>query len=177
MIIEVKGDLLLSSAHAIAHAVAPNDTFRGGLALSLREKWPSMYKDFRQYGQRTHPHQGSIWAWAGPPRGPHGGVCIIALLAQQGGFEHGARLGPASVGAIDRALKDLRVFIEREKIRSLALPRLCSGVGGVEFGSVLPLIREHLGDAGIPVYLYTEFDKGVKAAERSQAGGPSEAPT
>ena len=36
MIHEVEGDILLSSAHAIAHGVAPNDDFRSGLAHALR---------------------------------------------------------------------------------------------------------------------------------------------
>jgi len=169
MIIEVTGDILLSSAHAIAHGVSPNDPFHSGLALSLREKWPSMYKDFRHYGQTTHPHQGTIWAWAGAGEGPHGSVRIIALLTQEGGFEHGSRPGPASLSAINHALKDLRLFIERENIRSLALPRLCSGVGGMDFDHVLPLIRQHLGNLGIPVYLYSTYHKGLQAAESAPA--------
>jgi O-acetyl-ADP-ribose deacetylase (regulator of RNase III) len=47
MIKEVAGDILLSKAGAIAHGVAPHDDFKQGLALSLREHWPGMYKDFR----------------------------------------------------------------------------------------------------------------------------------
>ena len=41
MIKEVHGDILLTSAQAIAHGVAPNDHFDRGLALSLRENYPS----------------------------------------------------------------------------------------------------------------------------------------
>ena len=44
MIYEVSGDILLSEARAIAHGVAPNDNFATGLALSLREHWPALYK-------------------------------------------------------------------------------------------------------------------------------------
>ncbi len=48
MIYEVSGDILLSEARAIAHGVAPNDNFANRLpALSLREHWPALYKDFR----------------------------------------------------------------------------------------------------------------------------------
>ena len=47
MIYEVSGDILLSDARAIAHGVAPNDNFTTGLAFSLREHWPALYKDFR----------------------------------------------------------------------------------------------------------------------------------
>jgi O-acetyl-ADP-ribose deacetylase (regulator of RNase III) len=47
MIKEVSGDLLYTSAEAIAHGIAPNDHFDSGLALSLREHFPDLYKDFR----------------------------------------------------------------------------------------------------------------------------------
>ena len=42
MIHEVSGDILLTKAQAIAHGVSPNDHFDQGLALALREKWPTM---------------------------------------------------------------------------------------------------------------------------------------
>jgi O-acetyl-ADP-ribose deacetylase (regulator of RNase III) len=38
MIREVKGDILLSRAEAIAHGVASFDHFDSGLALSLRQE-------------------------------------------------------------------------------------------------------------------------------------------
>ena len=49
MIHEVSGDILLSKAHWIAHGVGVDDDFKSGLALSLRERFPSLYKDFRHY--------------------------------------------------------------------------------------------------------------------------------
>ena len=65
MLKEVEGDLLLSKAAAIAHGVAPNDPFSQGLALSLREQWPALYKDFRHYCQTYHPKPGDLWTWMG----------------------------------------------------------------------------------------------------------------
>ena len=55
MLKEVSGDILLTGAEAVAHGVAPNDNFASGLALSLRERWPAMYKDFRHYSQTFTP--------------------------------------------------------------------------------------------------------------------------
>lgn len=62
MLKEVTGDILLSTAAAIAHGVAPNDNFKQGLALALREQWPGMYKDFRHYCQTYNPKPGSAWS-------------------------------------------------------------------------------------------------------------------
>jgi O-acetyl-ADP-ribose deacetylase (regulator of RNase III) len=161
------GDILLSSAQAIAHGVAVNDPFHSGLALALREKWPAMYKDFRHYCQSSHPKSGSIWAWAGAGAGEHGSVRIVALFTQEGGFEHGAKPGPAHLSHVNHALKELHGWIEQEKITSLALPRLSTGVGGLTWESVSPLIRQHLGSVKIPVYVYSTYHKGVKAAEKA----------
>ena len=41
MIKEVSGDIMLSKAQVIAHGVAPHDHFDNGLALSLRQDYPS----------------------------------------------------------------------------------------------------------------------------------------
>ena len=65
MLKEVAGDILQSKADMVAHGVAPNDGFTNGLALSLRQQWPAMYKDFRHYCQTFTPKTGELWAWAG----------------------------------------------------------------------------------------------------------------
>jgi O-acetyl-ADP-ribose deacetylase (regulator of RNase III) len=159
---EVTGDILLSSAQAIAHGVAPNDPFHSGLALALREHWPAMYKDFRHYCQTDHPKPGSLWAWSG--MGAAGPIRIVSLMTQEGGYEHGARPGKATSAHVNHALKALHAWIEHERVQSLALPRLCTGVGGMDWNEVFPLIRQHLGTLKIPVYVYSTYHKGEKPA-------------
>jgi len=160
MIHEVSGDILLTKAHAIAHGVAPNDHFDSGLALALRERWPSMAKDFRHYAHQTHPKPGELWMWSGV-----GDVHIINLLTQEGEHGHGTRPGKASVPNVHHCLKRLRHLVEKEQIKSLALPKLATGVGGLQWSEVHPLIEESLGDLGIPIYLYTTYHAGVAAKE------------
>jgi O-acetyl-ADP-ribose deacetylase (regulator of RNase III) len=172
MIYNVSGDILLSGAEAIAHGVAPNDPFHSGLALALREKWPATYKDFRHYCQTDHPRPGSIWAWSGVGDHEHATARLVALLTQEGGYDHGAKPGKASASNVNHALKDLHAWVEREGIRSLALPKLCTGVGGMAWDAVEPLIRQHLGALKIPVYVYTAYHKGVRAQEGHAAGKP-----
>lgn len=155
MIHQVTGDILLTKAQALAHSVAPNDHFDQGLAMALREKWPALAKDFRHYAHQTHPKPGEIWTWGGF------GVRIFCLLAQEGDHGHGAKPGRASVANLNHCLRRLRHDVEQEQVESLALPRLCTGVGGLEWSEVEPLIRTHLGDLKIPIYLYTHYERGV----------------
>lgn len=160
MIREVSGDILLSKAQAIAHGLAPNDPCNQGLALSLRERWPGMYKDFRHYCQTQHPQAGGLWAWMGAD-GKH----IVSLFTQEGAYDHGSKPGPAHVESVNKALRELHAFAQKEKISSLALPRLATGVGRLDWAQVRPLIDKHLGDLGIPVVIYTTFHAGQAADE------------
>lgn len=160
MIHEVSGDILITKAQAVAHGVAPNDHFDSGLALHLREKWPSMAKDFRHYAHQTHPKPGELWVWGGV-----GGVRIYCLMTQDGEVAHGGTPGRASLPNVNHALKRLRHELEKEKIRSVALPKLATGVGGLEWKDVKPLVEQHLGDLGIPVFVYTTYHAGQQANE------------
>lgn len=160
MIHEVAGDILLSKANAIAHGIAPHDPMSQGLALSLRERFPSMHKDFHHWCSVQHPKPGEAWAWAGA-----GGVRIISLLTQEGGYGHGARPGKASVKHVSDSLRALAKMVAQEDIKSIALPRLATGVGGLDWDEVKPVIENRLGELGIPVYVYTTFHAGVAAKE------------
>jgi O-acetyl-ADP-ribose deacetylase (regulator of RNase III) len=160
MIYEVTGDILLSESEVIAHGVAPEDNFTNGLALSLREQWPAMVKDFRHYCQVSHPKPGEVWVWGGP-----GGKRIVNLMIQAPATHHGGHPGRATTVNVNHVLRELRKLIESEGYPRVALPRLATGVGGLSWGEVQPLIQQHLGDLSIPIYVYTEFHKGMKADE------------
>lgn len=159
MIKEVNGDILLSDAQVIAHGVAPNEHFKSGLALSLREAFPGLYKDFRQYCHRTHPKPGDIWKWGSEER------VIVNLMTQEPPISEHSNPGRASIVHVNQVLRDLAKLIEKEQIESVALPRLATGVGGLDWDEVRPVIYHFLEGVDAKVYLYTQFTKGVKAAE------------
>ncbi len=160
MITKVTGDILLSGAQAIVHGVAPHDHFNQGLALALREQFPAMAKDFRHFCHQQNPKSGGAWLWAGPER------VIINLMTQEAAADERAHPGKATTSHISHALKALRKIIEDENITSLALPRLATGVGGLSWDEVEPLIEQALGDLEIPVIIYETYAKGEKAAEK-----------
>ena len=160
MIHEVEGDILLTGAQAIAHGVAPNDPMNQGLALSLHERYPAMHKDFHHWCHQQHPKPGEAWAWGGAE-----GVRIVNLLTQEGGYGGGNKPGKASEPNVNHALRALKKIIQKEGFTSVALPRLATGVGGLEWSQVKPLIESQLGDLDIPIYVYVTFHAGQKAVE------------
>jgi len=160
MIHEVEGDILLTKAQVIAHGVAANDPMKQGLALSLHERYPAMHKDFHHWCHQAHPEPDAAWVWGGTD-----GVRLVNLITQEGGHDAGSHPGKASGASVNHALRALKKIIIKEKFSSVALPRLATGVGGLRWEQVKPLIEAQLGDLDIPVYLYVVFRAGKQAAE------------
>ena len=162
MIQLVSGDILLSQAQAIAHGVAPFDHFNQGLALALREQWPAMVKDFRHWCHNQNPKPGEVWQWVGA-----GGHRIFNLLTQESAESgKGGHPGRANLEHVNHALKVLRRVADSEGITSLAIPRLATGVGALEWGPVKELVESHFANATYPVFLYHDSHKGVSASEK-----------
>ncbi len=156
----VSGDILKTGAQMIAQGVAPEDHFNQGLALSLRELYPAMAKDFRHYCKVSHPKPGEVWLWAGAD-----GKRIANLMTQEPAPSKQGHPGKATRHNVNQTLRNLRTEIGKEGIESVALPRLATGVGGMAWEEVLGLIEKHLGDLEIPIYVYERYEKGVEAEE------------
>lgn len=159
MIYDVTGDILKTRAAALAHGIAPDDDFNQGLALALHTAWPAMVKDYRHYAHSHGAKAGDAWIWSGP------GARVVNLLTQEPKGDHGAHAGKATTHNVRHALKALRKIVERESLSSLALPRLATGVGGLDWATVRPMIEEALGDLSVPVYVYATYHPGVAADE------------
>jgi len=87
------------------------------------------------------------------------------LITQEGGYEHGSKPGKASVSSVNHALRALKKLIAIEALSSVALPRLATGVGGLEWDDVHPLIMDQLADTNADIFVYRQYVPGKKAAE------------
>jgi O-acetyl-ADP-ribose deacetylase (regulator of RNase III) len=160
MIHLVEGDILLSKAQVIAQSVSINDPMDKGLALQLHNMYPSMHKDFHHWCHQHNPEAGDAWAWVSAE-----GKYIVNLITQEKADSHGHRHGVAKLGHVQHSLKALTKIIEKEGFTSLALPRLSTGTGGLDWTDVLPLIEKKLGDLNIPVYVYATYHANQVANE------------
>ena len=140
--------------------MAPDDHFNQGLARSLRERYPAMAKDFRHYCKVSGPKPGDIWLWGGAD-----GKRIANLLTQEPAPSKQGHPGKASTKYVNQALRHLRAEIDTEGFTSVALPRLATGVGGLDWPDVMALIDKHLGDLDIPVYVYEVYHADAQAEE------------
>ncbi len=165
MIKEVAGDILMTKADLLAHGISAQDPFDSGLALALRERWPSLVRDYRHDTRSKAIAAGEVWAWSGVQEG--GGVRKIINLVTQDTLGQGpsAKPGKASIENVRHALQNLAKYVRAEKISSVALPRLATGVGGLDWNDVRPLVLQYLGDLGVPVIVYTTYHKNMQANE------------
>lgn len=166
MIHELTGDLLLSKADVLAHGVAPDDDFKNGLALALRERFPAMYKDFRHWCKTQHPKAGSAWLWRGVD-GAGKPVRIVALLTQEPPAHAGGHPGKAHTEYVNHALHELKKLLlaEKEAVHTVAMPAIATGVGGIEWQHVAPLLRTQLAGLPVQVFVYTHYTPGVAGKE------------
>ena len=160
MLNPVTGDILLTKAEASAHGIAPNDDFKQGLALALRERFPSMVKDFRHWCHAQNPKAGEAWIWSGV--GPEGNaVRVINLLTQEPAPSVGQHPGKASLTNVNHALHSLKKLIVDEGLKSVALPRLATGVGALDWNDVHPLLNKVLDDVDCEFYVYATYKPDV----------------
>jgi len=160
MIKYVSGDILLSKADAVAHGIAPHDDFKQGFALSLREMWPSMYKDFRHFCKTKSPKTGELWSWKGPQS-----PIIYNMFTQAPPKSEGSHPGRATESNVLHSLKNLAKTVKSEGIKSISITKVATGVGGLDWKDVKPLIENHLSDLDVNVYVYETYQKDVKAEE------------
>lgn len=53
----------------------------------------------------------------------------------------------------------------RSRPLGIAPPRIATGVGDLDWSEVKPLVQSHLGGLKIPLFVSTEYHKGVAAKE------------
>jgi O-acetyl-ADP-ribose deacetylase (regulator of RNase III) len=162
MIKEVSGDIMMSKAELIAQSVAPYDHFDSGLALSLRERTPALFKEFRHFCNTDHPKPGAVWLWKNKTS-----AHVLNLLIQDApaGSNHSGRPGKAFLPALNHALQEMKKVAVQKGYHSIALPKLATGVGGLDWEEVRDLIYKVLGDLDAEVYVYSTYVKGLVAGE------------
>lgn len=160
MIYKVEGDILLSKANAIVQGVGVNDPMDKGLALALHNRYPDMCKDFNRWCHQHNTRPGEAWLWVGTNN-----IRIVNLIIQDAIDSHDYPLGKATLSNIKHGLDALVKIILKEKIASIAIPKLATGSGDLDWDDVWPLIENSLINIDIPVCVYVGYHPGQKAQE------------
>lgn len=144
MIREVHGDILTADAEALVNPVNTEGVAGAGLALQFRRKYPVMYREYVRACQPGRMHTGRVICHTIAP--PH--RFVISFPTKQ------AWRQPSKLEWIDEGLTDLALVIDYLSIRSIAIPPLGCGLGGLQWADVRELFEQRLGDLEVDVMLY-----------------------
>ena len=161
MIYYVKGDILLSKAQAIVQGVGINDPMDEGLALELRNRYPQLQKDFNLWCYQHDTKPGEAWMWVS-----HDTVRFINLITHESvQIDSNHHYYKATLNNIRHALGELAKIVRHKKLTSIALPKLGTGSGDLDWDDILPLIEYYTNELDTAVYIYVEFLPGEAAHE------------
>lgn len=143
----VQGNLLLADAEAIVNTVNTVGVMGKGIALAIKDTYPEVFRAYAAACQRGEVQIGRMLV--SENTGTAGPRWIIHFPTKRH-WRHPSRLEWIRAG-----LEDLRRTIEAMGIRSIAIPPLGCGQGGLNWEDVRPLIEAALGDlAAVDVQVY-----------------------
>ena len=156
MITYVIGDLFHSPAKVLVNTVNVVGVMGKGVALMFKEAFPDNFRAYENACKRKEIHIGRMFVTE--RQNLIGPKWIINFPTKQ----HWRN--PSKIEWIEEGLEDLKRIIIENNIKSLAIPPLGSGNGGLEWVNVRPRIEaalENLRDVQIVVYEPTDQYQNV----------------
>src|SRR5437764_1216235 len=160
----VRGDLFANrfKAEALAHGCNCQGSMGAGIATGFRDRYPEMFAEYRRRckAQPREFNLGDVFLWQAEDR-----PWVFNLGTQEGVWR--AR---ASYEAIENALNKVRRLADRAGIKSIAVPRIGVGYGGLSWQKVRAIIEKVFAGWTSTLYVYEEFVPEIDAAGTRQEG-------
>jgi len=139
MAVEIaKGDLLEQRVDAIVNTVNTVGVMGKGIALQFRRKWPANYKAYEEACKRNEVVPCKMFVF------DNGGLVEPKYIINFPTKRHWRQ--PSRLSDIKCGLEDLITQIKTLKIKSIAIPPLGCGNGGLDWAEVKPLIEASFKD-------------------------------
>ena len=136
----VRGNLLEADVDALVNTVNTKGVMGKGVALQFRRAFPENYEAYRAACNAGEIQLGRMFV---VPLTSHlGGPRLIINFPTKKHWKSRSRIADIEAG-----LADLRRVIDEHGIRTLALPPLGCGLGGLEWSDVRPRIEAALADS------------------------------
>lgn len=144
MIIYVNNQNILdSNCDAIVNTVNTVGVMGKGLAKEYKKKYPVMFQEYKRYCEEKKIEIGNLhWYKA------KDGKTIINFPTK----EHWRK--PSKIEYIEKGLYNLRTTFKQHSIKSVAIPPLGCGNGGLHWSDIRPLIENNLADLDLDIYIY-----------------------
>ena len=147
MIRYIRGNLLQADTEAVVNAVNTVGVMGKGIALAFKQTYPANFAEYEAACKAQQVRSGCIFVTEN--RLPDGPRWIINFPTKR----HWRQ--PSRLEWIEEGLADLRRVILDRQIRSIAIPPLGCGLGGLDWEQVRPAIADALSelpDTDVRVY-------------------------
>ena len=146
MINYLKGNLLDADTQALVNTVNTVGVMGKGIALQFKERFPVNYKLYSEACKKGEVVIGKMFVVK--ENTFKGEKIIINFPTKTEWFKK------SQYSYIEDGLKDLIKVIDQYKIKSIAIPPLGSGNGGLKWEKVKSLMNEYLGDLETEIIIY-----------------------
>lgn len=140
----VRGNILTSEAEALVNPVNCLGVYGAGLAKQFAGVYPRQNRIYKKMCEAGRLHLGKVLFVPAVDDDP-----AIVYFPTKGSWRD-----LSSLAVVEYGLRDLRAVLNKEKVKSVAIPALGCGLGGLRWKDVKSLITEVFADAGIEVYAY-----------------------
>lgn len=160
MITYTTGNLLDAKVEAVVNTVNTVGVMGKGIALMFKEAFPDNFKAYEAACRDKRVELGKMFVTE--RRDLLGGPRWIINFPTKAHWRF-----PSQIEWVREGLNDLRQVISSRNIRSIAIPPLGSGNGGLDWRQVKPLIEQALGSLdGVDVVVYEPTAKYQNVAKR-----------
>ena len=148
----VKGDIFASGLRAFAQGCNCAGVMDAGVAVAFKKKWPRMYEDYKARCADGRFHLGDVLAWS------EDDVTVYNVAIQ----EHWKK--KATLAALTRGLKKTVELAQNAGVDRIGLPRIGTGLGGLEWPRVKSVITAVGGETPVTLVVYEQF---IRAREET----------
>lgn len=162
MIHYTQGNLLDADVEALVNTVNTVGIMGKGIALMFKEAFPENFRLYAAACKRGEVQIGKMFVTERPPLSSSGGgPRWIINFPTKKHWRDRTRLEWVEAGLVD-----LTRVIQEKAIRSVALPPLGCGNGGLDWSAVRPLIEQALADLSVEVLVYEPTPRYQNVAKR-----------
>ena len=148
------GDILREDVEAIVNTVNCVGIMGRGLALQFKNKFPQNFKEYQLACKNKEVQLGKMFVHqTGQLINPK----YIINFPTKGHWKQNSKIEDISNG-----LDDLTTIIEKYSIKSIAIPPLGSGLGGLDWKMVKKLIEEKLKNINCTVILFEPLEQKIE---------------
>lgn len=143
MITYVQGDTFQSDAKVLVNPVNVTGVMGKGLALEFKKRYPDMFKEYEIMCKNGQFKIGDLWLYKESDK------WILNFPTKQHWREK------STIEIVRAGLQKFIETYESEGIRSIAFPKLGSGLGGLDWEKqVRPLMEQYLHPLSIEISIY-----------------------